>query len=101
MKTGGQILWNATAVCETFKTSCLTERPCERRCGQPFNGLVIHIGYLVEYHPISARDWPRLHEFGKKVLPGFFFGCALHAMRIMKGDILLTDIGEFGTGARI
>ena len=41
---------------------------------------------LNEYHPISARDLSRLHQFGPKVLPGIFLGCVLSAGRIWKGD---------------
>ena len=37
MKNGGRIPWNVTAICETFKISCLMLRHlCERRFGQPF-----------------------------------------------------------------
>ena len=50
--------------------------PYERRFGIPFNGLVIPFGAKVEYHPISAKDLSRLHQFVPKVLPGFFFGYA-------------------------
>ena len=32
---------------------------------------------MVENHHISARDQSRLHQFGKKVLPGIFLGYAL------------------------
>ena len=47
--------------------------PYERRFGIPFNGPVIPFGATVEYHPISAKDLSRLHQFGPKVLPGIFF----------------------------
>ena len=30
----------------------------------------IPFGSLVEYHPITAKDQSRIHQFGKKVLPG-------------------------------
>ena len=53
--------------------------PYERRFGQPFNGPVIRFGSLVGYHPITAKDQPRIHQFGKKVLPGLFLGYALYA----------------------
>ena len=43
---------------------------------KPFNGTVKPLGAMVEYHPISAKDLSRLHQFGKKVLPGIFLGCA-------------------------
>ena len=46
--------------------------PHERRFGIPFNGPVIPFGAMVEYHPISAKDLSRLHQFGPKVLPGIF-----------------------------
>ena len=44
--------------------------PYERRFGQPFNGPIIPFGSLVEHHPITAKDQSRIHQFGKKVLPG-------------------------------
>ena len=34
---------------------------------------------MVEYHPISAKDQSRLHQFGAKVFPGVFLGYALNA----------------------
>ena len=34
-----------------------------------------------EYHPISAKDLSRLHQFGHKVLPGVFLGNVLYAVR--------------------
>ena len=45
----------------------------------PFNGPAIPFGAMVEYHPISAKDLSRLHQFGPKVLLGIFLGYALHA----------------------
>ena len=53
--------------------------PYERRFGQPFKGPIIPFGSLVEYYPISAKDQSRIHQFGKKVLPGLFLGYALYA----------------------
>ena len=80
MKIGGQIPWNATAICETFKISCLTGRPHMRGGSENhFNGPIIPFGSLVEYYPISAKDQSRIHQFGKKVLPGLFLGYALYA----------------------
>ena len=55
--------------------------PYERRFGEPCNGPVIPFGAMVEYHPISAKDLSRLHQFGPKVLPGVFLGCALKSGR--------------------
>ena len=53
--------------------------PCERRFWQPFRGPIIPFGSLVEYYPITAKDQSRIHQFGKKVLPGLFFGHTLYA----------------------
>ena len=53
--------------------------PHERRFGMLFNGPVIPFGAMVEYHPISAMDISRLHQFRPKVLPGFFLGYVLYA----------------------
>ena len=72
MKVGGQILWNVTPICETSQIYYLIEEtPYERRFGQPFKGPIIPFGSLVEYHPITAKDQSRIHQFEKKVLPGF------------------------------
>ena len=71
MKVGGQILWNVTShlrnVADLFSDG---KTPYERRLGQPFEGPIIPFGSLVEYHPITAKDQSRIHQFGKKVLPG-------------------------------
>ena len=57
---------------------------------------------LVEYYPISAKDQSRIHQFGKKVLPGLFLpglflGYALYAGGIWKGDMLVAHIEELET----
>ena len=59
--------------------------PYERRFGQPFKGPIIPCGSLVEYHPISAKGQSRIHQFGKNVLPGLFFGYALYAGGNLEG----------------
>ena len=69
MTVGGQISWNAIPICETFKISCLMGRPHMR----------------VEYYPITAKDQSKIHQFGKKVLPGLFLGDALYAGGIWEG----------------
>ena len=71
--------------------------PYERRSGQPSKGPIIPFGSLVEYHPITAKNQSRIHQFGKKVLPGLFLGYALYVGRIWKGDILVADIEELET----
>ena len=57
--------------------------PYERRFGQPFKRPIIPFGSLVEYHPITAKDQSRIHQFGKK----FYLDCS--------SDTLSTR-GEFG-----
>ena len=80
MKNGGRIPLSVTAICETFRISCLMGKtPCERRFGMPFNGPVVPFGAMAEHHPLSAKDISRLHQFGPKVLPGIFLGYVLYA----------------------
>ena len=71
--------------------------PYERRFGQPFKGPIIPFGSLVEYHPITAKDQSKIHQFGKKVLPGLFLGYALYAGGIWMGDVLIADLEELET----
>ena len=56
--------------------------PYERRFGMPLNGPVTPFGAMVEYHPISAKDISRLHQFGPKILPSTFLGYVFYAGRI-------------------
>ena len=98
MKIGGQI----SIECYTFLRNIQDplsdgKTPYERRFGLPFKGPIIPFGSLVEYYPISAKDQSRIHQFGKKVLPGLFLGYALYAGGIWKGDILVADIEELET----
>ena len=71
--------------------------PYERRFGQPFTGPIVPFGSLVEYYLISAKDQSRIHQFGKKVLPGLFLAYALYAGGIWKGDVLVADLEELET----
>ena len=52
------------------------------------------IGSLVEYYPISAEDQSRIHQFGEKVLPGWFLGYVQYAVRIWKSDVMVADLEE-------
>ena len=99
MKAGVQILWNVTPVCETLQILYqMGRRPMKDVVGnQPFKGPIIPFGSLVEYHPITAKDQSRIHQFGKKVLPGLFLGYALYAGGIWKGDVLFADLEELET----
>ena len=75
--------------------------PYESRFGEPFKGPVMPFGFMVEYHPISAKDQSRFHQIVKKVLPGIFLGFALVAVRSQKGYILVADIEELGKIRRV
>ena len=57
---------------------------------------LFHLGWLVGYHPITAKDQSIIHQFGKKVLPGLFLGYALTRV-IWKGDVLVADLEELET----
>ena len=94
--------WADSMECYTYLrnvTDLLSDgkTPYERRFGQPFKGPIIPFGSLVEYHPITAKDQSRIHQFGKKVLPGLFLGYALYAGGIWKGDVLIADLEELET----
>ena len=99
MKVGGQILWNVTPIFERSQIYFLMgRRPVKDVFGQPFQGPIVPFGSLVEYHPITAKDQSRIHQFGKRVLFGLFLGYALYAVgRIWKGDVLIADLEELET----
>ena len=94
--------WADSMECYTYLrnvTDLLSDgkTPHERRFGQPFKGPIIPFGSLVEYHPTTAKDQSRIHQFGKKVSPGLFLGYALYAVGIWKGDVLVADLEELET----
>ena len=94
--------WADSMECNTYLRNVTDlfsdgKTPYERRFGQPFNGPIIPFGSLVEYHPFVAKDQSRIHQFGKKVLPGIFLGYALYAGGIWKGDVLVADLEELET----
>ena len=67
-------LRNVTDLLSDGKTSY------ERRFGQPFKGPIIPFGSLVEYHPKTAKDQSRIHQFGK-----FYLDCSSDAL-FTRGD---------------
>ena len=76
--------WTDSMECYTYlrnATDSLSDgkTPYERRFGHTFKGPIVPFGSLVEYHPITAKDQSRIHQLGKKVLPGLFLGYALYA----------------------
>ena len=54
-------------------------------------------GISVQDHPVTAKDQSRIHQFGKKVLPGLFLGYALYAGGIWNGDVLVANLEELET----
>ena len=76
-------------------------RPMKYVLGNHLKDPIIPFGSLVEYHPFTAKDQSKIHQFGKKVLPGLFLGYALYAGRIWKGDVLVADLEEFRDDGRI
>ena len=79
MKIGGQIPWNVILTFLRNVQDLLSDGKTlhERRFGKPLKGPISPFGSLVEYYPISAKDQSRIHQFGKKVLPGLFLGYAI------------------------
>ena len=77
MKIGGLILCDAIATLRNVQDLLPDGKtPYGRRFEEPFKGPVIPFGAMVEYHPFLTREQSRLHQFGKKVLPGIFLGFA-------------------------
>ena len=77
--------WADSMECYTYLrnvTDLLSDgkTPHERRFGQPNKGPIVPFGSLVEYHPKIAKDQSRIHQFGKKILPGLFLGYASYAV---------------------
>ena len=70
--------------------------PYERRFGKPFKGPIIPFVSLVEYHPITAKDQSRIHQFGKSftwIVPRIHFVRG----RNLEGDVLVADVEELET----
>ena len=94
--------WADSRECDTYLRNIQDllsdgKTPHERLSGQPFKGPIIPFGSLFEYHPITAKDQSRIDQFRKKVLPGLFFGYALYAGGIWKGDVMVADLEELET----
>ena len=98
MKVGGQIPWNVTLVCETSQIYCLMgRRPMKDVLGNHLKDLLFHLVHWLNIIILLRKDQSRIHQFGKKVLPGLFLGCALYADGIWKGDVLIADLEELET----
>ena len=99
--------WADSMECYTYLrnvTDLLSDgkTPYERRFGQPVKGKkkknrLFHLAHWLSITPITAKDQSRIHQFGKKVLPGLFLGYALYVGRNWKGDVLIADLEELET----
>ena len=59
-----QILWNVTPICETSQIYHLMGRPVKDVLGNHVQDRLLH---FVEYHPKTAKDQSRIHQFGKSL----------------------------------
>ena len=86
MKVGGQILWKVTPICETPKIYYLMgRRPMKDVLGNHLKDLLFHLVHWLSITQKLRKDQSRIHQFGKKVLPGLFLGYALYAGRNLEG----------------
>ena len=53
--------------------------------GNHLKDRLFHLVHWLSNHPITAKDQSRIHQFGKKVLPGLFLGYAFYAGGILEG----------------
>ena len=91
----GRIPWSVTAICENIQDLLSDGKtPYERRFGIPFNGPVIPLGAMVEYHLVSAKDISRLHQFGPKILARCIPRLCIVCGENLERDIMIADIGE-------
>ena len=65
--------------------------------GNHFKDRLFRLVHWLSITPFTAKHQSRIHQFGKKVLPGLFLGYALYAGGIWKGDVLVADLEELET----
>ena len=70
---------------------------CQECCGYCEKCITIGLCITRFRCTLNAKDQSRIHQFGKKVLPGLFLGYALYAGRIWKVDVLIADLEELET----
>ena len=85
MKVGGQILWNVTPICETSQIYLMGRRPMKDVLGNHLKDLLFHLVHWLSITQETAKDQSRIHQYGKKVLPGRFLGYALYAAGNLEG----------------
>ena len=72
-------------------------RPTKDVLGSHLKDLLFHLVHWLSITLFLQKDQSRIHQLGKKVLPGLFLGYALYAGRIWKGDVLIADLEELET----
>ena len=73
MKIGGKILWNVIPICETSQIfDLMGRRPMKDVLGNHVKDLLFRLVHWLSITLFSAEDQSRIHQFGKKVLPGLF-----------------------------
>ena len=65
--------------------------------GNHLQDRLFHLVHWLSIYPFTAKDQARIHQFGRKVLPGLFLGYALYAGGIWKGDVLFAAVEEWET----
>ena len=70
--------------------------PYGTRFGKTFKGQIIPVGAMVEHLQISTRDLSRIHQLGKKVLPGIFLGYELIAGENLERRCSDCRFGRYG-----
>ena len=54
-------------------------RPMKDVLGNHLKDRLFHLVHWLSITLVTAKDQSRIHQFGKKVLPGLFLGYALYA----------------------
>ena len=99
MKVGWQIPWNVYLSAKHSRSLVWWENTIRETFWETiYKGPIIPCGSLVEYHPITAKDQSRIHQFGKKKV---YLDCSLETFwtrwEFWKGDILVADIQDLET----
>ena len=102
LQSGLNESWLADSIeCYTYLRNVtdylMRKRPMKDVLGNHLKDQFFHLVHWLSIIPFTAKDQSRIHQFGKKVLPGLFLGYALYAGKIWKGDVLVADLEELET----
>ena len=71
--------------------------PYEHRFNEPFPGIIVPFGCLIEYKPRAEKEVDQVFKFDKRTLPGNFMGYhARHGGR-WSGDYLVIDVAAYSS----